>query len=78
MLNAIAIYLLINQINKKPYKIYTNKHSRNPFTIYISIDENTFSNIYINCQYFLDVNKCLLKDISLNKYIQSNTNIYKI
>ena len=82
----------MNQINKKPCEIYTNKRSCNSFTICVSVSKDTFSNVYINYQYSSDINKYSLKDISLDKYIykailihikyeqfkiKQKTNIYK-
>jgi len=55
-----------------------SKRSRSPFVICVSIGEDTFSDVYINCQYSSDIGKCSLKDISLDKYIRGSTNIYKI
>ncbi len=68
----------MDQINKKLYEICMSKRSRSPFVICVSIGEDTFSDVYINCQYSSDIGKCSLKDISLDKYIRGSTNIYKI
>ncbi len=68
----------MDQVNKKPYKICTNKRSYGPFAIYISVDEDIFSGIYINCQYFSGVGKCLLKSLFLGKYIRGSINTYKV
>jgi len=68
----------MDQINKKPCEIYTSKRNCGPFAIYVSVNKDTFSGIYTNCQYSSGAGKCLLKGMSLGKYIRGNTNIYKV
>ena len=78
MFSVTAVYLLIDQINKKLCETCTNKCSCGLFAIYISVDKNTFFDVYINCQYSSDIGKYSLKGMSLGKCIRSSINIYKV